>query len=128
MRNPFSSRRDDTPAPPPPPTEVVAPTRLSADGWDPVKMREMVFTTLATRVGPDLATGLREDFANHLASDPINGVEAGWVCLTGKLVDTIDKFNDLLEGARNGSKPRSPGSSSEEEDPVSPFMTFRKDG
>lgn len=117
MKNPFRRSAPQAPAydPQNPP--------VSADGWDPKKMRDVVFATLATRIGPDLAAGMREDFEHHLVEDPINGVEAAWMCLCGKLVETIDKFNDALSGHAMVGSMAGGGDS-----PISPFTTFRKDG
>lgn len=123
MRNPFRS----TPATPAPAAPAYDPKNPppSPDGWDPVKMRELVFRTLAGRVGPDAAQALREDFDHHLDEDPVNGVESAWICLCGKLVETIDKFNEMLGGALPG--PNGPVGGGDEA-PVSPFTMYRKDG
>lgn len=125
MKNPF---KKNTPATPPADAAPAAPE------FDPVKMRETVFATLSTRVGPEMAAVLREDFDHHIAEDPVNGVEAAWMCLCGKLVETIDRFNDLLNGTMPpgladalggfGAGPASSGGNG----PINPFTTFRKDG
>lgn len=125
MKNPF---RRLTPTPTPEPTPAYDPKNPppSADGWSPSKMRDVVFQTLAVRVGSELAQNMREDFDHHIDEDPINGIEAAWICLTGKLVETIDKFNDAL-GGRVLPGPGGPVSAGSDT-PVSPFTTFRKDG
>lgn len=123
MKNPFA-KKPVTPEP------VVAETDAQPkEEWDPVPVRDTVFQTLATRVGPSAAAELREDFDHHIEKDPVNGVEAAWMCLCGKLVETIDRFNDLL----NGTLPGMPGAPEPKygdggDEPISPFTTFRKDG
>lgn len=124
MKNPFRRPTPTSDAATPVSYDPTNPP-VSADGWDPKKMRDVVFATLATRIGPAAAQALREDFEHHLAGDPINGTEAAWICLTGKLMETIDRFNDLLSGKAPMTPPLSGGGADE---PVSPFTTFRKDG
>lgn len=120
MKNPFNSKKsiesrtDYDPKNPP----------LSADGWDPKPMRDLVFQAIGNRVGEDLAAGLREDFDHHLESDPVNGVEAAWICLTGKMIETIDKFNEAINSLSGlGAFGGNAGGGA----PPSPFTMYRKD-
>lgn len=91
--------------------------------FDPAATRELVWATLRTRVGKLNADAMREDFELHVAKDPIHGVEQGYLCMLGKMVETVDAFNTMLE-AQAGGQIENPAS----DQPVSPFLTYRKDG
>lgn len=115
MKNPFKRNgKDYDPNNPP----------LSADGWSPLDARNMVFDVLGNRLGKETEEALREDFQHHIDEDPINGVEAAWMCLCGKLIDGMDKLNNYIAASNGGYS----GSASGGSGGVSPFTTFRKDG
>lgn len=104
--------------------------KLTNANESPEQLRENLFRELGNRLGPKNEATLRADFQNHLDADPVNGAEKGWICLAGKLVETIDMFNEELNRvdplpAASYAEPRH-GSGGE--GPVSPFTTFRKDG
>jgi hypothetical protein len=93
------------------------------DGLEPFdrqKMRNMVFETLGKRVGEANAAVMKSDFMGHIAEDPKDGVEVAYLCLLGKMVDMVDRINDILESQS--------GHVHGDDQGISPFLTFRKDG
>jgi hypothetical protein len=98
------------------------PVKNVIDG-EPVnvaRMRDVVFETLAQRVGETNAAVMKADFQGHIDEDPKgDGVEVAYLCLVGKLVDTVDRLMDLME---------SQSGRGHSEGPISPFLTYRKDG
>lgn len=86
-----------------------------------VRMRDVVFETLAKRLGDSGAAVMKADFMGHIEEDPDgDGVEVAYLCLVGKLVDTVDRVMDLMDGAGRGH--------SHDDEPISPFLMYRKDG
>jgi hypothetical protein len=83
-------------------------------------MRNMVFETLGKRVGEANAAIMKSDFMGHIAEDPKDGVEVAYLCLLGKMVDMVDRINDILESQS--------GHVHGDDQGISPFLTFRKDG
>ena len=119
MKNPFKKNTPD-PSPGTQPAENASPEEIDIN-----KVRDNVFLALGTRVGTDTAAMLRQDFDEHIAEDPVNGVELAYVCLCGKLVDVVDKFNDVLNGVPFGGP--SQYNNGGGDGPISPFTMFRKD-
>lgn len=95
-----------------------------------VSLRDAVFDKLKSRVGAGLAADMREDFDEHIDDDPVDGVEAAWMCLSMKLIEAVDRLNDAVSGRPEGSTAAQAEASEASQargGAISPFTVYRKD-
>lgn len=101
-------------------------THASANGFNPEQGRTSLFEALASRVGPENAALMRQDFDRHMDEDPINGLEQAYYCLTGKLIEYSDALNDALDEHHTPPK-QQPADLGTDSQPISPFTFYRKE-
>lgn len=107
------------------PPEDTGP-QLSANGFNPVEARDELFVALEKRIGVEYAAMVRRDFDEHITTDPVNGVEAAYYCLSGKLIDYVDALN-IISG-RTPTTPKDSTAPTTNTDGPEDFTVFRKTG
>lgn len=94
-----------------------APTPAAKPGWDRDATINDIFDAIELRVGKVMCDDLRDDFAKHVAEDPVGGWEQGATCLITRLVIAVDTV---------AGSPTTQPKLDEAPPPVNFFTMFRK--